>query len=310
MSSDSNWIKEISETYLTEEARRRYIPTAVEAAGKKPSYVKPMKKEETEEKKKQVSENTEECLPCLEESTITNEQLVESVNYLTEEQQNLFVLSFVDDLLENFSWEEIDALTEEQLEEGLMAKLKGYAGGALAAAKSAPISQFLSKAKQYGAERTERFEKQEAETAHTKELEKARGEAKGGVRRATDAELHSIVNKLGKSKGAANKAILAKAQETLGRRAEDAAGKGLGGLVAKTRGLLGNKAAMRERVAKMAERSKTAAGKVNVDAGATVAAARRGHKKTTVANIQALRARGKETSKEIGRLKKTLPDGK
>jgi hypothetical protein len=293
MTSEADWIKEVSKTYLEE----AYKTNAVHNAGKKPSYIK--------DKKEEVKEETEECSDCLQEQT-----LIESIDFLTEEQQELFALSFVDDLLENLSWEEIEALTEEQLEEGLMAKLKGYAGGALAAAKSAPLSQFVSKAKKYGAERTERLEKKEAETAHAKEVEKARGEAKGGVRKATDAELHAIVGKLGKSKGATNKAVLAKAQETLGKRAEAAAGKGLGGLVAKTRGLLGNKAAMRDRVTKMAERSKQQAGKVKVDAAGTVDKARQGYKKQTISKIQALRAQGKQSAGAIKKLQKTLPKNK
>jgi hypothetical protein len=297
MTSESNWIKEVSKTYLEEAL------SAVHQAGKEPSYVA-TERRKAQEKKAEVKEEAE-CSDCLQEQT-----LIESIDFLTEEQQELFALSFVDDLLENLSWEEIEALTEEQLEEGLMAKLKGYAGGAIAAAKSAPISQFLSKAKQYGGERTERLEKKEAETAHAKELETARAGAKGGVRQATDAELHSIVGKLGKAKGATNKAVLAKAQETLGKRAEAAAGKGIGGLVAKTRGLLGNKAAMRDRVSKMAERSKTAAGRVNVDASKTVEAARGGYKKNTVAKIQALRAAGKEKAGQIKQLQKTLPKNK
>jgi len=302
MTSESNWIKEVSKTYL-EETRGR---SAVHLAGKEPSYAATERRKAQEDKAKKAEVKEEaECSDCLQEQT-----LIESIDFLTEEQQELFALSFVDDLLENLSWEEIEALTEEQLEEGLMAKLKGYAGGAIAAAKSAPISQFLSKAKQYGSERTERLEKKEAETAHGKELEKARAGAKGGVRQATDAELHSIVGKLGKAKGATNKAVLAKAQETLGKRAEAAAGKGIGGLVAKTRGLLGNKAAMRDRVSKMAERSKTAAGRVNVDAGKTVEAARGGYKKNTVAKIQALRAAGKEKAGQIKQLQKTLPKNK
>jgi hypothetical protein len=294
MTSESDWIKEVSKTYLEE----AWKANAVHNAGKKPSYVKG-------EKKEAVKEETEECDECLQEQA-----LVESVDFLTEEQQELFALSFVDDLLESLTLEEIEALTEEQLEEGLMAKLKGYAGGALAAAKSAPLSQFVSKAKKYGAERTERLEKKEAETAHAKEVEKARGEAKGGVRKATDAELHAIVGKLGKSKGATNKAVLAKAQETLGKRAEAAAGKGLGGLVAKTRGLLGNKAAMRDRVTKMAERSKQQAGKVKVDAAGTVDKARQGYKKQTISKIQALRAQGKQSAGAIKKLQKTLPKNK
>jgi len=281
MTSESDWIKEVSKTYLEE------------AYGAKAK------------KKKEMKEEAEECNECIQEQA-----LVESVNLLTEEQQELFVLSFVDDLLESLTVEEIEALTEEQLEEGLMAKLKGYAGGALAAAKSAPLSQFISKAKQYGAERTERLEKKEAQAAHAKEVEKARGEAKGGVRKATDAELHAIVGKLGGAKGATNKAVLAKAQETLGKRAEAAAGKGLGGLVAKTRGLLGNKAAMRDRVTKMAERSKAQAGKVKVDASKVVDQARGGYKKQTIAKIQGLRAKGKQSAGEIKKLQKTLPTKK
>ena len=310
MTSDSDWIKEVSKTYLEEAKKTTGVPAGatedkfdaareeIKKAGHKAKLGKGVPAGE-------VKENSQECGECIQEQA-----LVESVSLLTEEQQELFVLSFVDDLLESLTVEEIQALTEEQLEEGLMAKLKGYAGGALAAAKSAPLSQFISKAKQYGAERTERLEKKEAETAHAQEVEKARGEAKGGVRKATDAELHAIVGKLGGAKGATNKAVLAKAQETLGKRAEAAAGKGLGGLVAKTRGLLGNKAAMRDRVAKMAERSKTEAAKVNVDASKVVDQARAGYKKQTISKIQALRAKGKQSAGQIKTLQKTLPKNK
>ena len=114
MTSESDWIKEVSKTYLEE----AWKASAVANAGKKPSYAKD---------KKEMKEEAEECNECIQEQA-----LVESVNLLTEEQQELFVLSFVDDLLESLTVEEIEALTEEQLEEGLMAKLKGYAGGAFA----------------------------------------------------------------------------------------------------------------------------------------------------------------------------------
>ena len=120
----------------------------------------------------------------------------------------------------------------------------------------------------------------------------------------------ALVNKLEKSKGSTNKAILAKAKETLEKKAASSAGKGIGGAVAKVRGLLGNKEAMQKRIASKAKESAAKSSKVKVDAKSTVVKARGGYKKTTIQKIQALRAAGKGNSAEIKKLQKTLPKNK
>lgn len=236
MSSDANWINEISKTYLEE--AKRYIPTAVEAAGKKPSYVKPMKKkEEKEEKKEEVSENTEECLPCLEESTITNEQLLESFQYMSEEQFNALTDKYLNHLSENYTQEQIDAMTEEQLQEGLMNFARGLVQTGMEKAKAlgSKVKQGIKDIEQKGA--VAGFEAEKAKLRKTGSTaghalqQLAAGKAIGStdaegkqVIRPEDEELH------GKLSSAYEKSV---EQRT----------KGLGGLGAKIKGKLTGKSA-------------------------------------------------------------------
>lgn len=236
MSSDANWINEISKTYLEE--ARRYIPTAVEAAGKKPSYVKPMKKEEgEEEKKEEVSENTEECIPCLEESTITNEQLLESFQYMSEEQFNALTDKYLNHLSENYTQEQIDAMTEEQLQEGLMNFARGLVQTGMEKAKAlgSKVKQGIKDIEQKGA--VAGFEAEKAKLRKTGSTaghalqQLAAGKAMGDtdaegkqVIRPEDEELH------GKLASAYEKSV---EQRT----------KGLGGLGAKIKGKLTGKSA-------------------------------------------------------------------
>lgn len=234
MSSDANWINEISKTYLEE--ARRYIPTAVEAAGKKPSYVKPMKKKE-EEKKEEVSENTEECLPCLEETTITNEQLLESFQYMSEEQFNALTDKYLNHLSENYTQEQIDAMTEEQLQEGLMNFARGLVQTGMEKAKAlgSKVKQGIKDIEQKGA--VAGFEAEKAKLRKTGSTaghalqQLAAGKAIGStdaegkqVIRPEDEELH------GKLSSAYEKSV---EQRT----------KGLGGLGAKIKGKLTGKSA-------------------------------------------------------------------
>lgn len=233
MSSDANWINEISKTYLEE--AKRYIPTAVEAAGKKPSYVKPMKKKE--EEKEEVSENAEECLPCLEESTITNEQLLESFQYMSEEQFNALTDKYLNHLSENYTQEQIDAMTEEQLQEGLMNFARGLVQTGIEKAKAlgSKVKQGIKDIEQKGA--VAGFEAEKAKLRKTGSTaghalqQLAAGKAMGDtdaegkqVIRPEDEELH------GKLASAYEKSV---EQRT----------KGLGGLGAKIKGKLTGKSA-------------------------------------------------------------------
>lgn len=240
------------------------------------------------------------------------EEYSDVLDCLTEDQHDVFTISFIDDLIETYSFEEIELLTEEQLEEGILNKIKAYAGGAKAAVRSAKgIGDFVAKTKKYGKDRESRLDKKDAVAENEKELATSRaGRRADGTRKATTAELHALVNKLEKSKGSTNKAILAKAKETLEKKAASSAGKGIGGAVAKVRGLLGNKEAMQKRIASKAKESAAKSSKVKVDAKSTVVKARGGYKKTTIQKIQALRAAGKGNSAEIKKLQATLPKNK
>lgn len=246
------------------------------------------------------------------EKPVVAEEYSDILDCLTEDQHDVFAISFIDDLIETYSFEEIELLTEEQLEEGILNKIKAYAGGAKAAIGAAKgIGDFVEKTKKYGKDRETRLDKKDAVAENEKELATSRaGRRADGTRKATTAELHALVNKLEKSKGSTNKAILAKAKETLEKRAASSAGKGIGGAVAKVRGLLGNKEAMQKRIASKAKESAAKSSKVKVDAKSTVDKARGGYKKTTIQKIQALRAAGKGNSAEIKKLQATLPKKK
>ena len=243
---------------------------------------------------------------------VVAEEYSDVLDCLTEDQHDVFTISFIDDLIETYSFEEIELLTEEQLEEGILNKIKAYAGGAKAAIGAAKgIGDFVEKTKKYGKDRERRLDKKDAVAEDEKELATSRaGRRADGTRKATTAELHALVNKLEKSKGSTNKAILAKAKETLEKKAASSAGKGIGGAVAKVRGLLGNKEAMQKRIASKAKESAAKSSKVKVDAKSTVVKARGGYKKTTIQKIQALRAAGKGNSAEIKKLQATLPKKK
>ena len=246
------------------------------------------------------------------EKPVVAEEYSDILDCLTEDQHDVFAISFIDDLIETYSFEEIELLTEEQLEEGILNKIKAYAGGAKAAIGAAKgIGDFVEKTKKYGKDRERRLDKKDAVAENEKELATSRaGRRADGTRKATTAELHALVNKLEKSKGSTNKAILAKAKETLEKKAASSAGKGIGGAVAKVRGLLGNKEAMQKRIASKAKESAAKSSKVKVDAKSTVVKARGGYKKTTIQKIQALRAAGKGNSAEIKKLQATLPKKK
>jgi hypothetical protein len=227
MTSDANWIKEISETYLAE-ARGE---TAVHQAGKEPSYVAAERrkaKEAKEEKKEEVKEETVE---------ITNEQLLESFNILTEEQFEALTQKYLSHLHENYSEKEIAAMTEEQIQEGLMNFARGLVQTGVEKAKAlgSKVKQGIKDIEQKGA--VAGFEAEKAKMRkggnaaghHLQQL--AAGKAMGSkdasgqqVIRPEDEELH------GKLAGAYEKSVQDRT-------------KGLGGLAAKIKGKMTGKSA-------------------------------------------------------------------
>lgn len=189
MSSDANWINEISKTYLEEAAKNTGLceeclsekmgETSAAQAGKEPSYVaaERRKREENAEKAKKVEESTitkENCVEYMmdandlsreeaerrchnmklkEESTITNEQLLESFQYMTEEQFDALTAKYFVHLSENYTQEQIDAMTEEQLQEGLMNFARGLVQTGVEKAKAlgSKVKQGIKDIEQKGA---------------------------------------------------------------------------------------------------------------------------------------------------------------
>ena len=116
MTSEADWIKEVSKTYLEEAKKTTGVPAGatedkfdaarkeIKKAGHKAKLGKGVPAGE-------VKEETKECGECLEESTITNEQLLESFQHLSEEQFDALTDKYLTHLSENYTEEQIDAMT-------------------------------------------------------------------------------------------------------------------------------------------------------------------------------------------------------
>jgi hypothetical protein len=167
MTSESNWIKEVSKTYLEE----AYKTNAVQDAGKKPSYVKtgvPAGASEEEMNADRANNPYKAKLGkgkpagAVAEEVITNEQLLESFQYMTEEQFNALTDKYLTHLSENYSKEQIDSMTEEQLQEGLMNFARGLVQTGIEKAKAlgTKVKQGIKDIEQKGA--VAGFEKEKA----------------------------------------------------------------------------------------------------------------------------------------------------
>lgn len=175
MTSDSDWIKEVSKTYLEEaygakakkkkevaeeteecseclEEGKGMGETAVAKAGKEPSYVAKERREREERKESKK----------VEEQAITNEQLLESFQHLSEEQFDALTDKYLTHLQENYSQEQIDSMTEEQLQEGLMNFARGLVQTGIEKAKAlgTKVKQGIKDIEQKGA--VAGFEKEKA----------------------------------------------------------------------------------------------------------------------------------------------------
>lgn len=167
MTSESNWIKEVSKTYLEE----AYKTNAVQNAGKEPSYVKtgvPAGASEEEMDADRANNPYKAKLGkgkpagAVAEEAITNEQLLESFQYMTEEQFNALTDKYLTHLSENYSKEQIDSMTEEQLQEGLMNFARGLVQTGIEKAKAlgTKVKQGIKDIEQKGA--VAGFEKEKA----------------------------------------------------------------------------------------------------------------------------------------------------
>lgn len=238
MSSDANWINEISKTYLEESAKNTGLceeclsekmgETSAAQAGKEPSYVAAERRKRAEKAEKAEK---------VEEQAITNEQLLESFQYMSEEQFNALTDKYLNHLSENYTQEQIDAMTEEQLQEGLMNFARGLVQTGIEKAKAlgSKVKQGIKDIEQKGA--VAGFEAEKAKLRKTGSTaghalqQLAAGKAMGDtdaegkqVIRPEDEELH------GKLASAYEKSV---EQRT----------KGLGGLGAKIKGKLTGKSA-------------------------------------------------------------------
>lgn len=167
MTSESDWIKEVSKTYLEEAKKTTGVPAGatedkfdaarkeIKKAGHKAKLGKGVPAGE-------VKEETKECGECLEESTITNEQLLESFQHLSEEQFDLLTDKYLTHLQENYSQEQIDSMTEEELQEGLMNFARGLVQTGIEKAKAlgSKVKQGIKDIEQKGA--VAGFEKEKA----------------------------------------------------------------------------------------------------------------------------------------------------
>jgi hypothetical protein len=199
-----------------------------------------------------------------------NKLLIESVsqvtnaNYLTEEDINAILYV----LLEEYTEEEIMSMTEEQLCEGFLDNVRGRAEGIYHAAKKS-IKDFSRNQAKYSKDRINRYETQSAEKEHSKQKEQNRIKSNNsGIREPTDAELHAVIGKLSNATGSYNQSISSAAKRVLQKRMEAQAQKGLGGFIAKFRGVFGNKDAMKNRIEKLTQKSAEKSGRIKgIDAG-------------------------------------------
>lgn len=242
MTSDSDWIKEVSKTYLEEAKKTTGVPAGatedkfdaarkeIKKAGHKAKLGKGVPAGE-------VKEETKECGECLEESTITNEQLLESFQHLSEEQFDALTDKYLTHLSENYTEDQIAAMTEEQLQEGLMDFARGLVKTGVEKAKElgGKVKQGIKDIEQKGAVAGFEAEKSKIRKGgsqaghHLQQL--AAGKALGSTGASGQQEIRPEDEQLHQSLASAyDKSVK---QRT----------KGLGGFAAKVKGKLTGKSA-------------------------------------------------------------------
>lgn len=172
-----------------------------------------------------------------EESTITNEQLLESFQHLSEEQFDALTDKYLTHLSENYTEDQIAAMTEEQLQEGLMDFARGLVKTGVEKAKElgGKVKQGIKDIEQKGAVAGFEAEKSKIRKGgsqaghHLQQL--AAGKALGSTGASGQQEIRPEDEQLHQSLASAyDKSVK---QRT----------KGLGGFAAKVKGKLTGKSA-------------------------------------------------------------------
>lgn len=173
----------------------------------------------------------------VEESTITNEQLLESFQHLSEEQFDALTDKYLTHLSENYTEDQIAAMTEEQLQEGLMDFARGLVKTGVEKAKElgGKVKQGIKDIEQKGAVAGFEAEKSKIRKGgsqaghHLQQL--AAGKALGSTGASGQQEIRPEDEQLHQSLASAyDKSVK---QRT----------KGLGGFAAKVKGKLTGKSA-------------------------------------------------------------------